>query len=99
MTGQSVKLEKHIKTIKKRSPGFWAKKQDFFFEKCQRPTEKVQSLSISNVNRNVFKGYQNKLCNDRNIVDKSYLSRTKLGLAFENMSYIKSPIFPPYIYR
>ena len=25
--------------------------------------------------------------------------RTKLGLAFENMSYIKSPIFPPEKYR
>ena len=63
MTGQSVKLEKHIKTIKKRSPVRVSELRNkiFFFEKCQRPTEKVQSLSISNVNRNVFKGYQNKL--------------------------------------
>ena len=62
MTGQSVKFEKHIKTIKKRSPVRVSQlRNKIFFEKCQRPTEKVQSLSISNVNRNVFKGYQNKL--------------------------------------
>ena len=55
MTGQSVKFKKHIKTIKKRSPVRVSQlRNKIFFEKCQRPTEKVQSLSISNVNRNVF---------------------------------------------
>ena len=49
MTGQSVKFKKHIKTIKKRSPVRVSQlRNKIFFEKCQRPTEKVQSLSISN---------------------------------------------------